>query len=62
MMWESIMNFKFTESVVEEACLQYFGQLKYDYLPAPEIACDGASMKFPSGEIRVDNLMTRGKN
>ena len=35
------MNFKFTESVVEEACLQYFGQLKYEYLPAPKIACDG---------------------
>ena len=35
------MKFKFTESVVEEACLQYFRQLKYDYLPAPEIAVDG---------------------
>ena len=56
------MNFKFTESVVEEACLQYFGQLGYAYLPAPEIASDGSSMKFPSGEIRVDNLMTRGEN
>jgi type I restriction enzyme R subunit len=35
------MTFKFTESVVEEACLQYFGQLDYTYLPAPEIASDG---------------------
>ncbi len=35
------MNFKFTESVVEEACLQYFGQLGYDYHPAPEFASDG---------------------
>jgi len=35
------MNFKFAESVVEEACLQYFGQLGYAYLPAPEIAVDG---------------------
>src|SRR5512137_2885057 len=35
------MSFKFTESVVEEACLQYFGQLGYVYLPAPEIASDG---------------------
>ena len=35
------MNFKFTESVVEEACLQYFGQLGYTYLPAPEIAVGG---------------------
>ncbi len=35
------MTFKFTESVVEEACLQYFGQLGYAYLPAPEIAYDG---------------------
>lgn len=35
------MTFKFTESVVEEACLQYFGQLGYAYLPAPEIASDG---------------------
>ena len=32
------MTYKFTESVVEEACLQYFGQLGYTYLPAPEIA------------------------
>jgi type I restriction enzyme R subunit len=35
------MTYKFTESVVEEACLDYFGQLGYAYLPAPEIACDG---------------------
>jgi len=35
------MNFKFTESVVEVACLDYFGQLGYTYLPAPEIASDG---------------------
>lgn len=35
------MTFKFTESVVEEACLQYFGQLGYAYLPAPEIVGDG---------------------
>ena len=35
------MNFKFTESVVEIACLDYFGQLGYTYLPAPEIASDG---------------------
>ncbi len=35
------MTFKFTESVVEQACLQYFGHLGYNYLPAPEIACDG---------------------
>ena len=25
------MQFKFAESVVEEACLQYFGQLGYAY-------------------------------
>jgi len=35
------MTFKFTEFVVEEACLQYFEQLKHAYLPAPEIACNG---------------------
>jgi len=35
------MNFKFTESVVEIACLDYFGQLGYSYLAAPEIASDG---------------------
>ena len=35
------MTFKFTESVVEIACLDYFGQLGYAYLPAPEIASDG---------------------
>jgi len=35
------MTYKFTESVVEEACLQYFVQLGYTYQPAPEIACDG---------------------
>ena len=35
------MTFKFTEPVVEEACLQYFGQMGYSYLPAPEIASDG---------------------
>ena len=35
------MTFKFTESVVEVACLDYFGQLGYTYLPAPEIASDG---------------------
>ncbi len=34
------MTFKFTESVVDEAFLQYFGQLGCAYLPAPEIASD----------------------
>jgi hypothetical protein len=34
------MTFKFTESVVEESCLQYFGQLGYAYLPAPEIKAE----------------------
>ena len=35
------MTFRFTESVVEEACLEYFGRLGYASPPAPEIACDG---------------------
>ena len=35
------MKYKFTESVVEEACLQYFGKLDYTYLPAADIASDG---------------------
>ena len=37
---ESTMTFKFTESVVEEACLQYFGQLRYNYLPGAELTGD----------------------
>jgi len=32
---------KFTESIVEEACLEYFGSLGYNYSPGPEIASDG---------------------
>jgi hypothetical protein len=35
------MDGNFTESVVEEACLQYFGQLKCDCLPAPESTSAG---------------------
>jgi len=32
---------KFTESIVETACLEYFGNLGYQYLPGPDIASDG---------------------
>ena len=32
---------KFTESIVEEACLEYFKALDYQYFPGPEIASDG---------------------
>jgi type I restriction enzyme R subunit len=35
------MSTKFTESVVEEACLQYFADLKYNYMPGPDISQDG---------------------
>ena len=35
------MTIKFTESVVETACIEYFLQLGYEYVPAQEIACDG---------------------
>jgi len=32
---------KFTESIVEEAALDWFRGLGYQYLPGPDIACDG---------------------
>ena len=32
---------KFTESAVEEATLEWFQELGYDYRPGPEIAHDG---------------------
>jgi type I restriction enzyme R subunit len=35
------MSAKFTESIVEEAAIQYFTALGYDYRPGPEIAHDG---------------------
>ena len=35
------MSSKFTESVVEEAAIQYFQDIGYSYLPGPEIASDG---------------------
>lgn len=35
------MNFKFTESVVEEAAIGYFQELGYEYIPGPEIYADG---------------------
>ena len=35
------MSSKFTESVVEEAAIQYFQDIGYAYLPGPEIASDG---------------------
>ncbi len=37
------MTRKFTESVVEEAALDYFAELGYEYLPGPDIAHDGSS-------------------
>jgi len=38
---QSDMSGKFTESVVEEATIQFFQDLGYEYLPGPEIAHDG---------------------
>ena len=35
------MSSKFTESIVEEATIQYFQDLGYTYLPGPDIAHDG---------------------
>lgn len=35
------MTRKFTESVVEEAAIQFFEDLGYAYLPGPDIANDG---------------------
>ena len=37
------MSTKFTESVVEDAAINYFEELGYTYLPGPEIAHDGSS-------------------
>lgn len=50
------MAFKFTESVVEEACLRYFGQLGYAYQPALDMASDGVFAGLLSGEGVVEGM------
>ena len=46
------MGGKFTESVVEEAALQYFQDLGYTYLPGPDIAHDGLfAERFGYGDV-----------
>jgi len=49
-----------TESVVEEAALDWFKGLGYQYLPGPDIACDGVSPERASyaDVILTDRLRT----
>ncbi|MDD4871293.1 MAG: type I restriction endonuclease subunit R [Kiritimatiellae bacterium] len=52
------MTSKFTESIVETACLEYFGSLGYQYLPGPDIASDGMFAKRSGyGDVLLRNRL-----